>query len=41
MSEKALYHNLMQLGIGIEACIERKAQTASLILIYSTIDITA
>jgi hypothetical protein len=41
MSESALYHNLIQLGIGIEACIERKAQTASLILIYSAIDITA
>jgi hypothetical protein len=39
MSEFALYENIMLLGSGIEACIEKKLSSPALILIYSAIDI--
>jgi hypothetical protein len=38
MSEPALYNNLMLLGSGIEACIEKRLTAPALILIYSAID---
>jgi hypothetical protein len=38
MSELALYRNIMLLGKGIDACIEKKLTAPALILIYSGID---
>jgi hypothetical protein len=38
MSEQKLYRNLMLLGAGVEACIEKKLSAPALILIYSGID---
>jgi len=38
MSELALYENIMLLGRGIDACIEKKLTAPALILIYSGID---
>jgi hypothetical protein len=38
MSEPALYKNIMLLGSGIDACIEKKLSAPVLILIYSGID---
>lgn len=38
MSELALYKNIMLLGRGIDACIEKKLTAPALILIYSGID---
>ena len=38
MSELALYDNLMLLGSGIEACIQKRLIQPALILIYSGID---
>ena len=38
MSELALYKNIMLLGSGIDACIEKKLSSPALILIYSGID---
>ena len=38
MNELALYKNIMILGRGIEACIEKNLTGAALILIYSGID---
>ena len=40
MSELTLYKNMMVLASGIDACIEKKAITPALILIYSAIDTT-
>jgi hypothetical protein len=38
MSEDALHANLMRIGFGIEACLERKLIVPALILLYSGID---
>jgi hypothetical protein len=38
MSDLALYRNIMLLGSGIDACIEKKLSGPALILIYSGID---
>lgn len=38
MSEQALYKDLVLVGSGIEACIEKNLTLPSLILIYSAID---
>ena len=38
MSEPALYKNIMLLGSGMDACIEKKLSAPALILIYSGID---
>ena len=40
MDEYPLYKNLMSLASGIDACIEKKAITSALVLIYSSIDTT-
>jgi len=39
MSESKFYKNMMLLGRGIDACIEKKLHGPALILIYSAIDI--
>jgi hypothetical protein len=38
MSELVLYKNLMLLGSGVEACLEKKLTGPALILLYSAID---
>ncbi|MDH4196135.1 MAG: hypothetical protein OEW05_01855 [Candidatus Aminicenantes bacterium] len=38
MSEDSLYRNIVSLGLGIEACLEKKLNISTLILIYSAID---
>jgi hypothetical protein len=40
VSEQALYKNLMLLGSGIEACLEKTLTAPALILLYSGIDTT-
>jgi hypothetical protein len=40
MAELPLFKNMMLLKSGIEACIEKKAITPALVLIYSAIDTT-
>lgn len=40
MSEDTLYRNLLQLGLGVEACLREKNASAALILLYSAIDTT-
>jgi hypothetical protein len=40
MEEYPLYKNMMLLKSGIDACIEKKAITSALVLIYSAIDTT-
>ena len=39
MSELKLYDNLMKVGLGIEACLEKKLDLPALVLIYSGIDV--
>ena len=41
MSDLSLYKNIMLLGTGIDACIEKKLTGPALILIYSAIDTVA
>lgn len=41
VNETKLYTNMMQLGAGIEACLEKRLITPALILLYSAIDITS
>ena len=38
MSEDSLYKNMMLLGSGMEACVEKRLYAPALILIYSAID---
>jgi len=40
MDEFPLFKNMMLLASGIDACIEKKAITPALVLIYSAIDTT-
>ncbi len=40
MDESPLFKNMMLLASGIDACIEKKAITSALVLIYSAIDTT-
>jgi hypothetical protein len=41
VSETKLYGNMMQLGAGIETCLEKRLVTPALILLYSAIDIAS
>jgi hypothetical protein len=41
MSEQALAENMVELGAGIEACMEKGLQRPTLVLLYSAIDVAA
>src|SRR4051812_2144145 len=41
MSAQALAQNMMTLGAGIEACLEKKLQLPTLVLLYTAIDVAA
>ena len=41
MADIKFQENLVQLGAGIETCLEKKLTTSALVLLYSAIDITS
>ena len=41
MSRQAFCRNLQELRVGIEACLEKKAQLPTLVLLYSAMDVVA
>ena len=41
MSDPKLLENLMQLGAGVQACLDKRLSMPALILLYSAIDITS
>ena len=41
VSETKLYDNMMQLGAGVEACLEKRLIASGLVLLYSAIDIAS
>ena len=41
MSEQAMNRNLMELGAGVEVCMENRLQLPTLTLLFSAIDVAA